>query len=198
MEDPQRQEAVSGLEVGVLIVLLGILAFLAAPAAQGTSLVKGQETQMLSNMRQLHLATQTMALDTETTGENCGGWPGDLGGSYYLWARMMVPSYLSTNDFCKLLSARGKVVPPGKIPYSTFDSGVLVYAVRSNSPAFDVFLTSANFTNTPHGGTPLDKKGLPYGDKGFVVFRKAGDGAVLSSRQVGHTNLIGTYAPLCR
>ena len=111
---------------------------------------------------------------------------------------MVVPSYLSTNDFCKLLSAPGKVVPPGKIPYSTFDSGVLVYAVSTNSPDTAVFLTSANFTNTPHGGTPLDKKALPYGNKGFGVFRKGGDGAILPPRQVGKTNLIGTYVPLCR
>jgi len=39
---------------------------------------------------------------------------------------------------------------------------------------------------------------LPFGNKGFVVFRKAGDGAILMPKQVGQTNVIGAFAPLCR
>ena len=196
---PHHDETVSWVEVLVLFVLFSVLATLAFPVFQGTSLVKGQMTQSLSNMKQLHLATQQMALDTETTGDkSCGGWPGDTGRSFYLWARQLVPSYLSTNDFCKLLSGPGKTVPLGQIPYSTYDSAVLVYAVSSNSPSSAVFLTSANFTNSPGGGAPLESSAKPYGNKGFVVFRKGGDGAILLPRQVTNTNLIGSYAPLCQ
>ena len=33
--------------------------------------------------------------------------------------------------------------------------------------------------------------GKPYGDKGFLVFRKAGDGAILLPKQFNNTNIIG-------
>ena len=56
------------IELLVVISIIGILAALALPALFG-ALVKGQMTQTLSNMRQLHLATQTMALDGLTTGD---------------------------------------------------------------------------------------------------------------------------------
>jgi prepilin-type N-terminal cleavage/methylation domain-containing protein len=186
-------------ELLVVIVIIGVLMALAIPPMHGTGLTKGEMTQTLSNMKQLHLATQCLAQDAITRGDtSLGGWPGDKGESYYYWACQLVPSYLSTNDFCKLLSAPGKVVPSGKIPYSLCDSAVLVYAVSSNSPGNAVFLTSANFTNSPKGGAPLQENAKPYGQKGFVVFRKGGDGAILLPKQVSDTNAIGSYAPLCR
>ena len=63
------------IELLVVISIIGILAALALPALFG-ALVKGQMTQTLSNMRQLHLATQTMALDGLTTGDATLSWPG--------------------------------------------------------------------------------------------------------------------------
>ena len=186
-------------ELVVVILIIGVLIALSIPPMQGSGLTKGEMTQTLSNMKQLHLATQCLAQDGITTGDtSLGGWPGDKGDSYYYWAQQLVPSYLTTNDFCKLLSAPGKVVPSGKIPYSLYDSAVLVYAVSSNSPGNAVFLTSANFTNGPKGGAPLQEKAKPYGNKGFVVFRKGGDGVILQARQVTNTSHIGSYAPLCR
>jgi hypothetical protein len=50
-----------------------------------------------------------------------------------------------------------------------------------------VFLTTANWTN----GQPLGQDAKPYGNKGFVVFRKGGDGAILLPKQYNSTNVIG-------
>jgi len=78
------------------------------------------------------------------------------------------------------------------------ETAVRLYAVTDNSPTNAVLLTSANFMNTPTGGEALNPSAKPFGDKGFVVFRKGGDGAVLRPNQVGQTNLIGSFVPLCR
>jgi len=44
----------------------------------------------------------------------------------------------------------------------------------------------------------MDPSAKPFGNKGFVVFRKGGDGGVYLPKQVGQTNLIGAFVPLCR
>jgi type II secretory pathway pseudopilin PulG len=183
----------------VAIALVTILIYLAVPRISfrppGCKMV-----QVLSNAKQLYLATQQMALDGQMTGETNLGWPGDIGGTFTNWAHQLVAgSYLTTNDFLKLMSAPGVVPPPGRMPEMK-ECALLVYAVSTNSPGNTVFLTSANFTNSPSGGMPPAKKAKPYGDKGFVVFRVGGDGAVLQPRQTGaaYTNIIGGYAPLCR
>lgn len=157
-----------------------------------------QMTSTLSNMKQLHLATESMAQDGVATEDRALGWPGDTGGTYSHWAQQVVPAYWGTNDFCKLLSGPGVTVPAGKIPKAMSSCAVRVYAVSSNSPSSAVFLTTANFTNTPQGGEPLLESTMPYGSKGFVVFRKGGDGAILLTKQVGNTNLIGSYVPMLK
>src|SRR6476620_6936161 len=95
------------IELLVVISIIGILAALALPALFG-ALVKGQMTQTLSNMRQLHLATQTMALDGLTTGNATLSWSGDMSNASWAgWATALVPNYLSEKDFNKLLNAAG-------------------------------------------------------------------------------------------
>lgn len=152
-------------------------------------------TPLLSNMKQLHIATQQMALDGETTEDKSLGWPGDTGGTFTNWMTKLVPAYLGTNDFCKLISAPGVIVRRDYFPTNVQNRAVVLYAVSSNSAPETVFLTSANFTNTPKGGVPLLKAAKPFGTKGFVVFRKGGDGTVLDKKQVGDTKVIGAYAP---
>jgi hypothetical protein len=186
----------------VCLFLFAVICFLMSPGClgmhSGHAPVKGQMIQTLSNMKQLHLATQSAALDGVTTDDKSLGWPGDTGGTFTNWTAQLVPSYLGPNDFCKLLSAPGVIVRPGKIPTSMSQGAVLVYAVSSNSLPETVFLTSANFTNGPNGGSPLGEKAKPYGNKGFVVFRKGGDGRILLKHQTAETNLIGSYAPLLK
>lgn len=191
-----REFAFTWTELVVVVAVIAVLLFLAFPP-RPRAWAKAQTIQTLSNMKQLHLATLTMARDGEIEKNPARGWPGDIGGTFTDWARQLVPSYLATNEFCKLVSAPGATVPPTAIPAKD-RIGLLVYAVDKSSPDAAVFLTSANFTNTPHGGTPLNPKAKPYGDKGFVVFRKGGDGAVLLRNQTTNAMLIGEYAPLCK
>jgi prepilin-type N-terminal cleavage/methylation domain-containing protein len=176
------------IELLVVISIIGILAALALPALFG-ALVKGQMTQTLSNMRQLHLATQTMALDGLTTGDASLAWPGDMSNITWAgWATNLVPNYLGTNDFNKLLSAAGLPRPAGTAPGTPTPSAVKAYPVAENHTGDTVFLATANWT----ANTVLNASNKPYGDKGFIVFRKAGDGAILLPKQYNNTNVIGT------
>jgi prepilin-type N-terminal cleavage/methylation domain-containing protein len=178
------------IELLVVISIIGILAALALPALFG-ALVKGQMTQTLSNMKQLHLATQQMALDGLTTGDASLSWPGDVQQgvtpSWAHWATNLVPNYLTVGDFNRLLSAAGVPRARDADVANKSTSAINAYAVSDNSSGDTVFLSSANWTNNQ----PLAKDGRPYGDKGFLVFRKAGDGAILLPKQYNNTNVIG-------
>ncbi len=193
---PRHEAGITFVEVIICLLVLAVLASLALPSMPG-GLKRGQMTQTLSNMKQLHLATEQMALDRATTGDTNVGWPGDIGGTFSHWTTALVTNgYLTTNDLCKMLSAPGIVVPLGKIPNEN-NTALRVYAVKATSASKAVFLTSANFTNTPAGGQPLQSSAKPYGTKGFIVLRKGGDGSILQARQVGTTNIIGEFAPIC-
>jgi prepilin-type N-terminal cleavage/methylation domain-containing protein len=176
------------IELLVVISIIGILAALALPALFG-ALAKGQMTQTLSNMKQLHLATQQMALDGTTTGDDTLSWPGDTTDdpTWSGWATNLVPSYLTTNDFNRLLNAPGITRDAGTGPEDKTTKAINAYAVAENDPGDTIFLASANWTNY----SALTADGKPYGDKGFVVFRKAGDGAILLKKQFNKTNIIG-------
>jgi prepilin-type N-terminal cleavage/methylation domain-containing protein len=180
------------IELLVVIAIIGILAALALPAITG-ALGRAQMTQTLSNMKQLHLATTQMALDGMTTGDTNLAWPGDSKVNFAGWANALIGgAYLTTNDFVKLVSAPGKQNPPGAIPPSA-NSALIAYAVGENSEGATVFLSTANYEYVSGGGTLSTN--APYGIKGFVIFRKAGDGAVYLPKQATNTAIIGTNVP---
>lgn len=200
----QSLRAFTLIELLVVISIIAILAALALPAITG-ALARGQMTQMLSNMKQLHLVAQQMALDSSTTGDTNVGWPGDLPNKTWAgWITNAVPAYMKTNDMAKLLSAPGITVPAtanlSSLTAGTAQNGraVILYAVSETNAGNAVLFSSSNFTNSQSGGGALTSSGLPFGDKGYVVFRKGGDGAVLQARQVGSTftNIIGEFAPV--
>lgn len=187
----KKPSAFTLIELLVVISIIAILASLAIPAI-ANALVKGQMTQTLSNMKQLHLATQQMALDATTTGDTNLGWPGDLGNSWTAWATNIVSgNYMTTNDFAKMISAPGVIVSPTADPSSPGKSAVIVYGVQENSSGATVFLTTANFQYDSTSPSAPTATGKPYGNKGFIVFRKAGDGTIFQPRQYNQTNLLG-------
>lgn len=193
--NPRNQAGITLVELLVIIGIIFVLWSLSIPPVTAGP-TKATLTQSLSNMKQLHLTCQQMALDGVTTGDKNLGWPGDYPG-FEVWVTNVVPAYLSTNDFCKIVSGPGIAVPPGKLPRLD-EMAVRVYAVTQDSPTNAVLLTSANFTNTLAGGEALNPSAKPFGNKGFVVFRKGGDGGVYLPSQVGQTNLIGSFVPMCR
>jgi len=193
----RNQAGLTLMEVVVFVIIVLVLFALALPSI-GYQLSKFQRIWCLENMKGLHLVTQQMALDRDKTGNTNLGWPGDTGGTFTNWTgQLLKGGYLTTNDLSKLLSAPGRIVPLGQIPV-TNTTAVLIYAVSTNSDASTVFFSSANFTNTPTGGDPLISTSTPFGNKGFVVFRMGGDGGILRQKDVGKTNTIGSYVPLCR
>jgi prepilin-type N-terminal cleavage/methylation domain-containing protein len=173
------------IELLVVISIIAILASLALPAITG-ALVRGQMTQSLSNMKQLHLVTQQMSLDATTTGDGSLGWPGDTGGSWSAWATNIVSGYMTTNDFLKMISAPGVQPAATAPPANPGVSAVRVFRTRESDPGTTIFTTSINYEYNVEalGNTPFQQRG-------FIVFRKGGDGAIFLPRQTRQTNLIG-------
>lgn len=194
---PSRNSAFTWIEALVCLAVIVILGFLALPTMSSGS-HRTPMSATLSNMKQLHLATQQMALDGTTTGETNLGWPRDTEGTFSNWtAQLLIGNYLTKSDLCKLLSAPGVVVRTNDT-LATNTTALLVYAIGSGSPREAVFLTSANFIYTPEGGSAPGWRSKPFGNTGFVVFRKGGDGSILKPSQVGDTNLIGKFVPLLK
>lgn len=183
---PRALHAFTLIELLVVISIIAILAALAIPAVTG-ALSRGQLTQTLNNSRQLQIATQTMAMDSFTTGDG-PGWPGDSEGGpdWQTFCNDLTNGrYLTSSDLLKLVAAPGVKVgtafPPAK-------SGLQLYAVKENSPSDAIFISTFNWNNFQE----LVPESVPYGDKGFVIFRKGGDGGVYQARQATSTNALGT------
>ena len=195
-------QAFTLIELLVVISIIAILASLAIPAVTG-ALTRGQATQTLSNMKQLHQIAYTMAMDATTTGDTNVGWPGNMPNKTWAgWVTNAVPGYIKTNDMAKLLSAPGITVPatatlssltPGQ---AANGRAVVLYQVAETNENTTVLFSTSNFTNSSSGGDALIANSLPYGEKLYVLFRKGGDGAILQARQVGSqfTNVIGGFA----
>ena len=184
----KRLTAFTLIELLVVISIIAILASLALPAITG-ALSRGQITQAMSNARQIFIANTQMALDAVTTADTNLGWPGDIGGtntSWSSWATALVPAYMTTNDFSKMLSAPGLVRGTNSAITQASPSALTVYAVTDASTMESTFITTANYTN----GQALSSVARPFGDKGFVVFRKGGDGAVYLQAQATNTTLL--------
>jgi prepilin-type N-terminal cleavage/methylation domain-containing protein len=164
------------IELLVVISIIAILASLAIPAVS-SALVRGQMTQTLNNARQLTLATQTMSVDTTTSGSG-PAWTVAGDGSQLtvdtFSQELMIGKYLTDSDLRKLYAAPGVLVPSEMTNFSAGDIAFSIMETQESSPADHPFLITRNWvegqltTNTP------------YGDKGFIVFRKGGDGGTYS------------------
>jgi len=185
----KRSSAFTLIELLVVISIIGILASLAVPAVL-SGIGKAQMTGALSNMRQVHLVCQQMSLDGTTTGDTNLAWPGSLG-SYTVWASAAVPSYVGVSDFAKIMSVAGAIsTTNGATNGNT--NGVSVLNVPDSAEGTVALLCSRNVTNS--GGLAWQTNGPAlFGGKGFVVFRKGGDGGIYQiPKQMTNIALTGT------
>lgn len=186
------------IELLVVISIIAILASLALPAITG-ALARGQMTQTMSNMKQLHLVAQQIALDGSTTGDTNFAWPGDLPAAtktWAGWAGIVTNGYMTSVDLAKMCSAPSVTANSNTIVASSTPGttrAVLGYQVSDTNESTVVLFTSSNFTNAATPTAPIGTS-KPYGTKGFVVFRKGGDGAVLQNNQATNTNVVGGFA----
>ena len=188
----KRSSAFTLIELLVVISIIGILASLAIPAVLG-GISKAQMTGALSNMKQIHLTCQQMSLDGTTTGDTNLAWPGGYP-SFTAWATNVAPGYLSANDFAKIMSVAGAIATTNSIGSSGGNTNGIIVTKVSDTDGSDgssVLLYTRNVTNS--GGT-WTTNGTLFGNRGFVVFRKGGDGAAyLIPKQLTSTNLIGNF-----
>jgi prepilin-type N-terminal cleavage/methylation domain-containing protein len=164
------------IELLVVISIIAILASLAIPAIS-SALVRGQMTQTLNNARQLTIATQTMSMDTTTAG---GGTAWTMGSDGQMLTvdtftqELMTNKYLTVSDLRKIFAAPGVIVPTTSSNFTAADIAFSIMETQESSPSDHPFLITKNWEN----GTLTTN--APYGDKGFIVFRKGGDGGTFS------------------
>ena len=176
------------IELLVVISIIAILASLAIPAVT-SALTRGQMTQTLNNARQLHIATQTMSIDSTTAGNGVfwtfsSNVPLSVAG---FTKALLDGRYLTIQDITKLYGAPGVVISDTN--FAATNIAFKIFAVQESSPADVPFLVTRNWDSMQEGlGT-----NAPYADKGFVLCRKGGDGAIFTRpTDATNTNVFGT------
>jgi prepilin-type N-terminal cleavage/methylation domain-containing protein len=194
LKQRERVSAFTLIELLVVIAIIAILAALAVPALT-SALAKAQQTGTMNNARQLYLAQFQMANDGTATGDATLTWPGDhvpaWGGVLEDYVNGIVkPGYLKGGDVSKLLSAPSAnmsltINGDGTVTFGAAPakSALKVHPVKDADPANTIFATTLNYDYN----TDIAAASVPYGQKGFVVMHKGGDGAIFKSGQAVNT-----------
>lgn len=203
------------VEMLVVIAIIATIAAFALPAITG-ALTRGQLAQAVSNARQVHLATFAMTTDGTQTGDAKYAWPGDLAASQDTTVqitsvadfvqRLVDNDYLKAGDL-KVFAAPG--ISPWTGAYNkpadanskgsfapVFDGdkncAFKIYKVTDKDPGNAIFLATKNFSYSSNSATAISSTATPFGDKGFVVFHKGGDGTFYKKQQATNKQLIGS------
>jgi prepilin-type N-terminal cleavage/methylation domain-containing protein len=193
----KNNNAFTLIELLVVIAIIAILASFAVPALT-SAMARGQMTGTVNNARQLYLAGYQMALDGSTNGDANLAWPGDYPAAAAVntladyMGKLVTNDYLKVGDVAKLLSAPGKVTQAtGATDASgittitlTGPAGLKVFKVHDGDSGNTLFCESANYVYN----TALAAANSPFGDKGFIVMHKAGDGNILRKNNATSTN----------
>jgi hypothetical protein len=134
-----------------------------------------------------------MAMESLTTQDTNWAWPGNLDS---ITDVQSYAQHLVTQDFMKAPDAvkifNGGGLPPGSytdttVTITSSNNPFRFYKVTDTDPNVCVFITTKNYTFN----SPLSKDIKPFGDVGFVVMRKGGDGVIFRKQQATATNLVG-------
>ena len=171
-------------EVIAVIVVLGVIAFLAKPTITN-ALHKREMTRTMNHARELYLASFHMATDGAAKSDANLAWPGELPATTLAeyCGRLVKNNYLKAEDLQKILSAPGATCTVTASPSAaltlTGQSALKVYKVKGGDHSTAIFAASSNYIYN----TPLSPASAPFGDKGFVVIRKRGDAGVYKRNQ---------------
>lgn len=196
----QRTRGFSLIEAAVAIALIVFVGFIAVMLLASIRLngSKGDATQALYKMKQLHLATRQMTLDSMDH-DNPKGIRGTCSNgkplTYADWTNLLVrQKYLTSQEVADLTSVTERA--PFFLRFPTTNA-FSVFAYDEADPDSTLFLASKNW----HSLTVPVLKGRPFETNLFVVFRTGGDGAILRPSQCQDASLVGTggtfvYLPL--
>ena len=67
-----------------------------------------------------------------------------------------------------------------------------IYKVTDKDGGNTLFMATKNFTYTSNSTQAIDTTKTPFGDKGFVVFHKGGDGTFYKRQQATAKTILGT------
>ena len=197
MKINKNSSAFTLIELLVVIAIIAILAALAVPALT-SALAKAQMTGTMNNERQLYLAQFQMANDGAATGDADSAYPGDYPAGTFAGLqdyvnKLVGKGYLKGADVAKLFSAPScnltcNVIagPPESVAFTSGagTAALKVHPVKDADPSNTIFCTSRNYI---YDTAPIVPTSVPYGQKGFIVMHKGGDGAVFKAGQADTT-----------
>ncbi len=191
---PKQRERISAftlIELLVVIAIIAILAALAVPALT-SALAKAQMTGTMNNARQLYLAQFQMSNDGTATGDADLAYPGDYPPGTFTGLqdyvnKLVGKGYLKGADVAKIFSAPScsltltvSAGPPESVTFTGGAAALKVHPIKDADPANTVFCTTKNYI---YDTAPIVPTSVPYGQKGFIVMHKGGDGAVFKAGQ---------------
>ena len=168
------------MELIIAIVVAVAILILAWPMWQ-SALVKRDLTRTMYHGRELYLIAFRMATDGAAKSDSTRAWPGDYPTNSLTeyCTKLVANNYVTPADLQRMLSAPGAMctassAPPPATLLLSGKCALKVFKVKTSDPSNTIFAASSNYVYD----TSLNPDAVPFGDAGFVVIRKSGDGGV--------------------